>query len=85
MYIDTTTLLIALGAAYGIRANSSTEGNNHAAVAIIGLATGVWVLCGTPQLFLEKDRVAKFPKGETYLEIKDLMLSHGFNSRCGIV
>jgi MFS-type transporter involved in bile tolerance (Atg22 family) len=65
----TTTLLIALGAAYGLHANSSSEGNNHAAVVIIGVATGVWIFCGTPWFFLEKDRAAKLPKGETYFSV----------------
>lgn len=65
----TITLLIALGAAYGLRANDSSANNNSAAVVIIGVATGVWILCGTPWFFLEKPRAAKLPKCETYFSV----------------
>jgi MFS-type transporter involved in bile tolerance (Atg22 family) len=65
----TTTLLIALGAAYGLHANESSAGNNKAAVVIIGVATGVWIICGTPWFFLEKPRAAALPKGETYFSV----------------
>jgi MFS-type transporter involved in bile tolerance (Atg22 family) len=65
----TFTLLVALGAAYGLHANDSSERNNKAAVVIIGVATGVWIICGTPWFFLEKPRAAKLPKGETYFSV----------------
>jgi len=65
----TFTLLIALGATCGLHANDSSAGNNKAAVVIIGAATGVWIICGTPWFFLEKPRAAKLPKGETYFSV----------------
>lgn len=65
----TITLLVALGVAYGLNANASSANNNNAAVVIIGVATGVWIICGTPWFFLEKPRAAKLPKGETYFSV----------------
>jgi MFS-type transporter involved in bile tolerance (Atg22 family) len=65
----TFTLLIALGAAYGLHANSSDAGNLHAAVIIVGISTGVWILAGTPWFFLEKTRSTPLPEGESYLSV----------------
>lgn len=65
----TATLLIALGVAYGLHANESTANNTNAAVVIVGVATGVWIICGTPWFFLEKPRAAKLPAGETYFSV----------------
>ncbi|OAP60509.1 hypothetical protein AYL99_05511 [Fonsecaea erecta] len=65
----TITLLIALGAAYGLHANESDSGNLNAAVIIVGLSTGVWILAGTPWFFLEKSRSTPLPEGESYFSI----------------
>ena len=74
----TFTLLIALGAAYGLHANSSDSANLQAAVIIVGVATGVWVVFGTPWFFLEKPRAAELPKGETYFSIGAKAYFHAF-------
>lgn len=55
----TLTLIIALGAAFGMHANDSDANNMRAAVVIVGIATGVWILTGTPWFFLEKNRSNK--------------------------
>jgi MFS-type transporter involved in bile tolerance (Atg22 family) len=65
----TITLLIALGAAYGLHANESDAGNLNAAVVIVGISTGVWIVAGTPWFFLEKARSTPLPEGETYFSI----------------
>lgn len=65
----TITLLIALGAAYGLHANDSDAGNLKAAVIIVGLSTGVWILAGTPWFFFEKSRSTPLPEGETYFSM----------------
>lgn len=65
----TLTLLIALGAAYGLGANDSDAANLRAAVIIVGIATGVWILTGTPWFFLEKLRTVPLPKGENYITV----------------
>lgn len=65
----TLTLIIALGAAYGLGANDSDAANLRAAVIIVGLATGVWILFGTPWFFLEKSRTVPLPKGENYFTV----------------
>lgn len=74
----TFTLLIALGAAYGLHANSSSAGNLQAAVIIVGISTGVWILAGTPWFFLEKDRAAPLPQGETYFSVGTKTYLHAF-------
>ncbi|KAH6666730.1 autophagy protein [Halenospora varia] len=76
----TFTLLIALGAAYGLHANDSSVGNLKAAVVIVGVATGVWILCGTPWFFLEKPRAAPLPPGETYFSVGAKAYFHAFKS-----
>jgi MFS-type transporter involved in bile tolerance (Atg22 family) len=55
----TLTLIIALGAAFGMNANDSSANNMRAAVVIVGIATGVWILAGTPWFFIEKNRSNK--------------------------
>jgi MFS-type transporter involved in bile tolerance (Atg22 family) len=55
----TLTLIIALGAAFGLHANDSTHNNMRAAVVIVGIATGVWIVAGTPWFFIEKNRSNK--------------------------
>lgn len=65
----TLTLLIALGTAYGLNANDSAAANLRAAVIIVGISTGVWILFGTPWFFVEKDRAVPLPKGETYISV----------------
>lgn len=55
----TLTLIIALGAAFGLHANDSTQNNIRAAVVIVGIATGVWIVFGTPWFFIEKNRSNK--------------------------
>lgn len=65
----TVTLLIALGAAYGLGANDSDAANLRAAVIIVGISTGVWILAGSPWFFLEKNRTVPLPKGETYISV----------------
>ena len=61
----TLTLIIALGAAYGLHANTSSSANFRAAVIIVGIATGVWILVGVPFFFLEKTRSNKLAQGQT--------------------
>lgn len=65
----TITLLIALGAAYGLGANESSSANLRAAVIIVGISTGVWILTGVPWFFLEKKRMVPLPQGESYLSV----------------
>ncbi|KAH8655436.1 autophagy protein [Xylariales sp. PMI_506] len=65
----TITLLIALGVAYGLHANDSDANNTRAAVVIVGLATGVWVVAAVPWFFLEKTRSQKLPSGEKYFSV----------------
>lgn len=65
----TITLLIALGAAYGLGANDSDSANLRAAVIIVGISTGVWILSAVPWFFLEKKRGNALPAGETYISV----------------
>lgn len=65
----TITLLIALGVAYGLHANESEENNTRAAVIIVGVATGFWIICASPWFFFEKSRSIPLPQGETYFSV----------------
>lgn len=65
----TLTLLIALGAAYGLGANDSSEANLKAAVIIVAISTAIWIISGTPWFFLEKNGAVPFPKGENYITV----------------
>jgi MFS-type transporter involved in bile tolerance (Atg22 family) len=65
----TIVLVIALGAAFALGANDSTEANTRAAVIIVGIATGFWILFGTPWFFLEKPRTRPLPPGGNYLSM----------------
>lgn len=65
----TIVLVIAIGAAYGLHADDSTANNTRAAVIIVGIATGFWVLLGSPWFLLEKKRAQKLPPGQTYLSV----------------
>lgn len=76
----TLTLVIALGAAFGLHANDSDAANNKAAVVIIGIANGVWIIFGTPWFFLEKPRAAKLPRGETYFSVGVKAYWHAFKN-----
>lgn len=74
----TITLLIALGVAYGLDANDSEEANTKAAVVIVGVATGFWIVFASPWFFLEKPRSLPLPAGETYFSV-------GFKSYWGLL
>ncbi|EFX05301.1 autophagy protein [Grosmannia clavigera kw1407] len=65
----TIVLIIAIGAAFGLHADASTANNTHAAVVIVGIATGFWVLLGSPWFFLEKKRSQPLPPGQTYFSV----------------
>ncbi|KAH8897438.1 autophagy protein [Thozetella sp. PMI_491] len=65
----TITLLIALGVAFGLHANDSDENNTKAAVVIVGVATGFWILCASPWFFFEKPRSLPLPAGESYWSV----------------
>lgn len=63
----TLTLLIALGAAYGLGTNDSSATNLQATVIIVGIATGVWIIFGTLWFLFENSRTVPLPKGENYI------------------
>ncbi|KAL2794781.1 autophagy-related protein 22-like protein [Aspergillus keveii] len=65
----TLTLLIALGITYGIHADASAENNLRAATIIVGVTVAIWIAFGSPWLFLEKQRTAPLPPGETYFSL----------------
>ncbi|KAF3395455.1 Autophagy-related protein 22 [Talaromyces pinophilus] len=79
----TLTLIIALGAAFGLHANDSTHNNIRAAVVIVGIATGVWIVFGTPWFFIEKNRSNKLEvplpagsgKQSTFAEAKQYIVT----------
>ncbi|CAK7216173.1 hypothetical protein SCUCBS95973_002719 [Sporothrix curviconia] len=65
----TIVLVIAIGAAYGLHADDSTANNTRAAVIIVGIATGFWVVLGSPWFLLEKKRTQSLPAGQTYWSV----------------